>query len=247
MKTTWIKLVAIVLAVLGTGWAVEPARAELVILTDGSFFKVGAYEVTGQRIRLVLPSGGRLSLPLGRVERVVDDEIVAEAEPLPEPAAVPASMLRFGSSPKVPETPYGELIYQAARRHDLSPGLVAAVIRAESAFNPQALSHKGARGLMQLMPATARRFGVGHTELFEPVRNLEAGTRYLRWLAERFGEDLPRILAAYNAGEGAVARYGGVPPYRETRNYIRRIYKTLDLPLDVSRDKPGDVAAAGTN
>jgi soluble lytic murein transglycosylase-like protein len=228
MKSTWMRLVAIALAAS----AAAPARGELVVLTDGSFFKVAAYEVVGSRMKLSLPSGGRLSLSLSRVERVVDDEVVPEPEPMPEPDVGEGPLLRFGSAPPVPETPYGLLIYQAAERHDVSPLLVAAVVRAESAFDAQALSHKGARGLMQLMPATAQRFGVRHSELFEPARNLEAGTRYLSWLLERYGEDLPRILAAYNAGEGAVARYGGVPPYRETRDYIRRIYKTLDLSLE---------------
>jgi len=234
-KFSPLRLLAVAVAgvMLGLGFlGAPPAAADLVILTDGSFFKVGAYEVAGQQIRLSLPSGGKLSMSLSRVERVVDDEIVPQPEPMPEPEAAPTSILRFGSSPEIPETPYGKLIFQAAERHDLSPRLVAAVIRAESAFDPRALSHKGARGLMQLMPATAKRFGVRNTELYEPARNLEAGTRYLSWLVKRFDEDLPRVLAAYNAGEGAVDRYDGVPPYRETRNYIRRIYKTLELPLE---------------
>lgn len=209
-----------------------PAGAELVVLTDGSFFKVGSYEVVGERIRVFLPSGGSLAMPLTRVERIIDDEILPEPDPLPEPEEVPEPLLAFAETHEVPETPYGSLIYQAARRHDLSPRLVAAVVRAESAFDHRAVSHKGARGLMQLMPATAERFGVQHSELFEPARNLEAGTRYLAWLVGRYGDDLPRILAAYNAGEGAVARYGGVPPYRETRSYIKRIYRTLELPLE---------------
>jgi soluble lytic murein transglycosylase-like protein len=126
------------------------------------------------------------------------------------------------------------LIFETARRHGVNPELVAALVRAESAFDPAALSHKGARGLMQLMPATARRFGVSPIESYDPGRNLEAGTRYLAWLLVRFDGDVVRALAAYNAGEGTVERYGGVPPYRETRTYIRRIYATLGLTESVA-------------
>lgn len=92
------------------------------------------------------------------------------------------------------------------------------------------MSVKGVRGLMQLMPATARRFGLDEGEIFEPERKLDAGSRYLSWLVERFDGDLPSVLAAFNAGEGTVGRYQGVPPYRETREYLRRIYSSLGLP-----------------
>lgn len=209
--------------------AAGPAGAELVILTDGDFFKVTAYELHGNRMRLELLSGGRVTLPMARIERIIDDEILPEPEPVEVPEEVGVLNLAFEEGQPVPETPYGPLIYRAAKRHDLNPRIVAAVVRAESAFDHRAISPKGARGLMQLMPATADRFGVRRSELFEPARNLEAGTRYLSWLLERFENDLPRALAGYNAGEGAVDRYKGVPPYRETRNYIRRIYRTLEL------------------
>jgi soluble lytic murein transglycosylase-like protein len=108
---------------------------------------------------------------------------------------------------------------------------VAALIRAESAGNPRAVSRKGARGLMQLMPATAQRFGVRKDKLFDPKHNLEAGIQYLSWLVEQFQGDLAKILAAYNAGEQAVWRYAGIPPYRETKTYVRRIYSLLGLTL----------------
>jgi soluble lytic murein transglycosylase-like protein len=84
---------------------------------------------------------------------------------------------------------------------------------------------------MQLMPATAERFGISHHELFDPVQNLEAGSRYLSWLVDQFPQDLAKVLAAYNAGENAVARYGGVPPYRETRGYVKRIFASLGLAI----------------
>lgn len=207
-----------------------PASAELVVLTDGSFFKVAAFEVSGDRARLTLESGGRLVLPLLRVERVIDDEVVPEpAAAAGEPTAPPPFPVRFEEQHPRPDTAYGDLIHAAARRHRINPTLVAAVIRAESAFDPRAVSNKGARGLMQLMPATGQRFGLRTVELYDPAKNIDAGVRYLRFLADRFGDDLAKILAGYNAGEGAVERHGGVPPYRETRAYIRRIYGFLGL------------------
>lgn len=108
-----------------------------------------------------------------------------------------------------------------APAYGLDADLVLAVIRAESNFNPQAHSHKNARGLMQLIPATARRFGV--TDVWDPSQNMHGGMAYLQWLIRRFDGDVPLVLAAYNAGENAVKSYRGIPPYRETRNYVRRV------------------------
>jgi hypothetical protein len=214
--------------------AAGPASAELVLLEGGEVLKVAAYEVGERTARLSLPGGGAMTLPLERVERIVADEVVTEPEaaaPTPSTAAQIPLDLRFDTGHPVPDTPYGSLIYAAARRHALNPQLVAAVVRAESAFDAAAVSRKGACGLMQLMPATGRRFGLGRAELFDVEKNLDAGARYLAWLAERFAGDLPRILAAYNAGEGTVDRFRGVPPYRETRDYIRRVFTTLGLRL----------------
>lgn len=210
--------------------AAPAARAELVIFEEGSYLKVAAYAVRGHEADLTLPSGGVMTVALSRVDRVVDDEIVPEPEPV-EVAREATVPLGFAHDQPVPPTPWGEQIYAVARRHALNPALVAAVVKAESAFDDRAVSHKGARGLMQLMPATARRFGVAEHEIFDPAKNLEAGARYLRWLLDRFEGDLLRALAAYNAGEGTVDRYGGVPPYRETRGYLQRIYGTLGLSL----------------
>lgn len=129
-----------------------------------------------------------------------------------------------------PRSPYGQIIYDIAVRHSINPQLVAALIHVESAFNPRAVSRKGARGLMQLLPSTARRFGIQRKrDLFNPVKNLEAGVRYLKWLTERFGGDVQLTLAAYNAGEGAVDRFGGIPPYHETQQYVQRIFGLLGL------------------
>lgn len=112
------------------------------------------------------------------------------------------------------------LVEHAAKRHAVDPELVDAVIRAESGYDPAAVSVKGAAGLMQLMPATARQMGA--RDRFNPAENLEAGVRLLKELRERYGDDR-LALAAYNAGEGAVQKYKGVPPYRETVEYVRRI------------------------
>lgn len=112
-------------------------------------------------------------------------------------------------------------IYQLAPEYGLDPALVLEVVRAESNFNPRARSHKGALGLMQLIPATARRFGV--KDPFEPTQNLHGGMAYLKWLLAHFNGDVRLALAGYNAGEAAVKRYGGVPPYAETRAYVGKI------------------------
>ena len=116
---------------------------------------------------------------------------------------------------------FREQIEAAAARHDLDPALVAAVIQQESAGNPRAVSPAGARGLMQLMPSTARLLGV--RDSFDPQQNIEGGARYLKQMLERFGGDERLALAAYNAGPSAVERYAGVPPYRETRDYLKRV------------------------
>lgn len=117
-------------------------------------------------------------------------------------------------------------IKKVAAKYNMSSDLVAAVIEAESEFNPRAVSRRGARGLMQLMPKTAKTLGVD--DPFDPRENIEAGVRHLRALMDRFGDNLPLVLAAYNAGEVAVIKHRGVPPYRETRAYVKRIMKRLD-------------------
>lgn len=141
-----------------------------------------------------------------------------------------ASLMHFMDTHEIPPGPFGKMIFEVAARYSLNPHLVAAIVRVESSFNPRAKSRKGACGLMQLLPETARRFGLRSSkDLFDPAKNLEAGARYLKWLSSRFGGDPVRVLAAYNAGEGAVQRYGGVPPYKETRNYVTKIYALLGL------------------
>lgn len=119
------------------------------------------------------------------------------------------------------------IIRQAATQHNLEPALVKAVIHAESSFRPDARSPKGAQGLMQLMPATAKRFGVVNP--YKPSENISGGVRYLKWLYNHFDGNVIHVLAGYNAGENAVKRYKGVPPYSETRQYVKRVLKLRDL------------------
>ncbi len=120
-------------------------------------------------------------------------------------------------------------IHDAARTHGVDPRLVAAVARRESAFNARAVSHKGACGIMQLMPATAQYLGVRN--VFDPRENILGGTRYLRTLLDTFNGDIDLTLAAYNAGPGAVAKHRGVPPYRETRAYVAAVRATYEASL----------------
>jgi len=125
-------------------------------------------------------------------------------------------------------------IATAAARYGVSEELIAAIIEAESEFNPRAVSRRGAQGLMQLMPETAATLGVD--DPFDPRANIDGGVRHLRALMDRFDNNLPLALAAYNAGEVAVIKHRGVPPYRETQGYVSRILRRLDRDLSRSRD-----------
>jgi soluble lytic murein transglycosylase-like protein len=129
---------------------------------------------------------------------------------------------------------FGDLITEHARAHGLDPDLVRAVIQVESAFNPRAVSPKGAMGLMQLMPATASEFGV--EDPFDPEENIRAGVAYLRRLLDRYENRVELALAAYNAGPGAVDKYGErIPPYRETQNYVRKIKSVTAISVGPKR------------
>lgn len=145
---------------------------------------------------------------------------LSAAVPAPS-ATAPAAGATGGTSALPPGVPYGTEITAAARRNGVDPALLAGLVRQESNFNPNAGSPAGARGLTQLMPATAA--GLGVTDVTDPVQALEGGARYLRRQLDAFGGDATKALAAYNAGPGAVQRYGGVPPYAETQAYVRKV------------------------
>jgi hypothetical protein len=209
--------------------AADVASASIAVFSDGRNMKIAAYRVDEELVHLTLKSGGSMSLPLERLERIVDDEVVtpeieAEVRKIVAEGVFPRRSWRFDdASMPLFRSQYDEIIVKASRHFDVDAALVSAVIKAESDYNPRTVSHKGARGLMQLMPATAQRFGV--TNSFDPVANIYAGTRYLRWLLNTFDGNADLAVAAYNAGEGNVWKYDGVPPFRETVNYIHRIAK----------------------
>ncbi len=122
--------------------------------------------------------------------------------------------------------PFGDLIHEKAAKYDVDPALVAAVIEQESRFRIRARSHVGARGLMQLMPRTGRWMGA--RDLYDPEQNVDAGVKYIKYLDKRFDGDLKNTIAAYNAGEGNVERYGGIPPFRETQTYVKKVMSNYD-------------------
>ena len=186
---------------------------------------------------------GVSSLPAAeRITAVIDPtgRVIFVNEPIPVPAASPAP----GDLPDGPSSDaksrINDLIERAAGQHEVDPKLVHAIVQVESNYNPYAISRRGARGLMQLITATARRFGV--TDIFDPEENLGGGIRYLKYLMEMFDGDLQLSLAAYNAGENVVARWRRVPPIRETRNYVRKIGAIYPLRRP-SPGSPGNGAA----
>lgn len=148
-----------------------------------------------------------------------------------------------------PSAPLAETVDRIARQNNLPPRLVHSVIQVESNYDPNAVSPKGAQGLMQLIPATARRFGV--SDVFDPADNVQGGARYLKYLLELYKGDESMALAAYNAGEGAVSRYGGVPPFPETQDYVARVRQRLAVTAGApsavqSNDKQAENATAIT-
>lgn len=152
-----------------------------------------------------------------------DDQFVRGTKPgvMPRQTAVrPVGARSFASRSQLHSA-----IHAAALRHRIDPLLLASLVQAESGFRLDARSPKGALGLTQVLPSTARDLGVADPDLLQsdPMLSLDTGARYLKLLQRRFGNDLPLVLAGYNAGPGAVSRYGGVPPYRETRHYVRRV------------------------
>jgi soluble lytic murein transglycosylase-like protein len=139
----------------------------------------------------------------------------------PTDATATTSLMSTGVSELPADVPYGAEITAAAKKYGIDPALLAGLVKQESGFNPNAGSPAGARGLTQLMPGTAA--GLGVTNVLDPAQSLDGGAKYLRAQLDAFGGDVARALAAYNAGPGAVQRYGGVPPYAETQNYVRAV------------------------
>jgi hypothetical protein len=207
-----------------------PAGAELVYLTSGRMLSVRGHRSEGGSTVLFLRAGGELKCDSALIARIEPDEV-----PYPEPEETVA---QDANEPRalLPSVPFSDLIDNLAATHGVDPRLVRAVIQVESGYQPRARSRKGAVGLMQVMPATGRRYGAGN--LFDPRTNLDAGIRHLKSLLQKF--ELTLALAAYNAGEEAVRRFNGVPPYRETRSYVSRI---LSL---VKRGVPFSAGVAAT-
>ena len=194
---------------LSLGLLAAPAlRAEYVVLRSGQRLKVTGYQVVGDKYRLQM--GG------GTVEIAAEDVVAIEPEEVFTP--LPAK--------PVVKAPYRELVEAAAARYRVDADLITSVIAVESNFDPKALSPKNARGLMQLLPETAERLGVQN--IYDPKENIEAGTRYLRELLQRYNNDLALALAAYNAGPERVQQYGRVPPFPETLSYVRRVKRSYD-------------------
>lgn len=189
---------------------------------------LGVIPVCAQPIRIA--SSVRADNRSGRLIRmeVVTPKII-ESRPTAGPDAARAPVRPASGGLR-------DLVDSVARKHEVEPALVHSVIRVESNYNPAAVSHKGALGLMQLIPSTARRFGV--RDSFNASENLEGGVQYLKHLLELYGGDERLALAAYNAGEGAVARWGGIPPYPETRNYVYEVGRRLGEVRRTARVQP---------
>lgn len=201
----WLNLAASVL--LGGVLCPSPAGAQVVVVVEN-----------GRRVFVNEPAGTPRE-PLSDVEN-------GPARSAPAPAS--SARTGRGNGSGTPPAGLLQLAQATAERHQVDPALVHALIEAESSWDPQAVSPKGALGLMQLIPATAQRFGVA--DPFDARQNLDGGVRYLRQLLERYNGDLQKALAAYNAGEGAVDRVGGVPNYAETVRYVRKVMDAYFAP-----------------
>jgi soluble lytic murein transglycosylase-like protein len=208
-----------------------------VTFQGGGTLDVERFRVEGSRIIVTLPGGGEIGFPSHQVSAIAERKLppapavpVAPPEPLTgtreaAPAEAPSAPFEPPTiSPWDPEPGVRILIRHVAAVVGVDARLVEAVVETESKFDPYAVSRRGAMGLMQLMPQTAQRFKV--QDVFDPRQNLEGGTRYLKELLIRY-QDTALALAAYNAGEEAVDRYRGIPPYRETRGYVARILGRL--------------------
>ena len=193
-----------------------PARAELVYFSTGRTLSVKAHRVDGDSLVLTLRAGGEATIETRLIDRIEPDEV-----PYPEPEEIDHRVRAQGDEADL--ALYNEIIDRVSKEQGVDATLVRAVIQVESAYRQNARSRKGAMGLMQLMPETARQYAVA--DPYDPASNIEAGIRHLRGLLERWPREL--ALAAYNAGEAAVQKFRGIPPYPETRAYVSRILQLV--------------------
>lgn len=224
---------------LGSRGVYAPRRAAALYCTAAeagdaeAAFALGRLYLAGRGVRRNAAMGAawlRRAVQLGKRDAAALIPEVGRRLPEPRCSGVGRLVPRAEPSPEI-----AALAAEIAARHALDPALVLAIMRLESAFDPRALSPKGAMGLMQLMPGTAKRFGVG--DPWDPAQNLRGGAAYLRFLLDRYQGDVIKAAAAYNAGEGAVDRYGGVPPYDETTAYVqalRSIYTSPRHPVQTA-------------
>ena len=202
-------LLVAVSAIIGAA----PAGADYAVLRSGGRLHVSGYTAEGDRVRLAVAGGSVLI--------AADDLVSVEPEDVfPVP---PAQDVDFGVR-------YAKLIHASAQKHGVEAKLITSVIEQESNFDAKAVSRKNALGLMQLLPKTAARYSVKN--IFDPAQNIDAGTHYLKDLLERYHGNLTFALAAYNAGPEMVDRYGGVPPFAETQNYVRQITSKISAGLN---------------
>lgn len=216
---------AIVVLVVAAA-ATAAGATDLVIFEDGRGIRVRAFDLADGVARLTLEDGGDLAVPavsIVAIERAIDPgDLLPSDEPKdPSVAVAMVEALRDGERWREAAGKYADMIAAAADRHALDRALLAAVAKIESNFNPFAVSTRGACGILQLMPATAKRFGV--RSVFDAEQNVEGGAAYLRWLLDRFEGRVDLALAGYNAGEGAVDKHRGIPPFAETRGYVLKV------------------------
>jgi soluble lytic murein transglycosylase-like protein len=198
-----------------------PASAELIVFSSARSMSVASHRYEGDRVIVGLRGGGELTFDRSLVATIAPDEVPYPETAVAAPNAV-ALLIATGSA-LADRTSYDAIIERASEKHDVDARIVKAVIQVESSFKARARSPKGAMGLMQLMPATARQYQARNP--YDPKSNIDAGTKYLSKLLNEF--ELPLALAAYNAGEGAVRRFGGIPPYAETQAYVAKILGLL--------------------
>lgn len=200
---------------------VAPAAGggELAVFVDGRVLEVEDARLVEDHIVLRLPDGGILEVPAASIDRVVASEVGEGADRTPEENP-PECGSAWSDQMLPPGLPFRAEIRTAARSQNLHPWLLASLVQVESAFDPTARSRAGAAGLTQLMPSAVADHGV--KDVWDPAENLRGGAAHLKSLVDRFGT-LTLALAAYNAGAATVARAGGVPPYRETRDFVRRV------------------------